>query len=149
MIHNELARWQPQAEARGIQVSQKTSDDLPKVNADPARIPQVLANLLANALRHTPKDGQIDVSLKISSGPDGQFVVTSISDTGAGIDAEDLPHLFDRFYRADQSRSKTTGGRGLGLAIVQQIIERHGGRVWVESTPGEGSVFSFSVPVAP
>jgi signal transduction histidine kinase len=116
------------------------------VHADGQRIAQVLTNLLSNALRHTPQEGRIDVRLRMEN----RAALIAVSDTGPGISAEDLPHIFDRFYRADKSRSRETqsaGGSGLGLAIARGIIEAHGGRIWVESEPGKGTTVTFTLPV--
>ncbi|MBN1991059.1 MAG: HAMP domain-containing protein [Anaerolineae bacterium] len=121
---------------------------LPPVLADPDRIRQVLHNLLTNALRHTPEDGAIEINLAETE-PRGQLKVT-VTDTGPGIPPEDLPHVFDRFWRADRSRSREMGGSGLGLAIARQLVEAQGGQIGVESdgTSGWGSRFWFTLPVA-
>jgi signal transduction histidine kinase len=116
----------------------------PAVNADRERLAQILRNLLANAVTHTPTGGEVEVGARA----DGAIVTFYVRDTGEGIAPEHLPHLFDRFYRADPSRSRDTGGAGLGLAIVKQLVEAHGGRVWAESPPGAGSTFSFTLPAA-
>jgi signal transduction histidine kinase len=99
--------------------------------------------MLANALNHTPSSGTVTVS--VSSARDDVFV--SVADTGEGISPEHLSHIFERFYRADNARSRKTGGAGLGLAIAKQMVELHGGRIWVESETGKGSKFSFTLPV--
>ena len=104
----------------------------------------MLRNLLANALAYTPEGGTVAVSARAT----GQEVVVSVKDSGVGIPAEDLPHVFERFCRSDKSRTRSPGGSGLGLAIVKQLVEAHGGRVWAESTPGAGSVIGFTLPVA-
>jgi signal transduction histidine kinase len=102
----------------------------------------VLRNLLDNAITHTPAGGTIRIAARANAGE----VEMSVMDTGAGIDPQHLPHIFDRFYRADGSRARSTGGAGLGLAIVKQLVELHGGRVWAESTPGHGATFHFTLP---
>lgn len=114
------------------------------VIADRERIAQVLHNLVSNALRHTERGGTVRVAASIN-GADGQI---EVADTGAGIPEGDLPYVFDRFHRVDRSRSRATGGAGLGLAIVRQLVEAHGGRVWVRSREGEGSTFGFTLPLA-
>jgi signal transduction histidine kinase len=143
-------RWQSPAEAAEISLQLNIPDGLPPVQADPARIAQVFGNLLSNALAHTPQGGRVTISLRAqqpaSPADSPELVAVTVTDTGEGIPPEDLPHVFERFYRADRSRTRTTGGRGLGLAIVRRIIERHGGRVWVESQPGAGSTFGFALP---
>ena len=106
---------------------------------EPAR---ALANLVDNALRHTPSGGEVVLCTQRTA----EGIVVQVSDTGEGVAPEDLPHVFERFYRADQSRSRATGGGGMGLAIVKGIIEAHGGRVAVESRPQRGSTFSFTLP---
>jgi signal transduction histidine kinase len=113
--------------------------------ADPARLQQILANLIRNAVRHTPDGGIIIVSVR----PEAEWVKISVADTGEGISAEHLPHIFDRFYRADPARSRATVGAGLGLAIVREFVELMGGRVEVESVVGEGTRFHVFLPAAP
>jgi signal transduction histidine kinase len=116
--------------------------DLPLVGADPERVAQILRNLLGNALTHTPEGGEIWVSAV----KDGEEVLIRVRDSGCGIEARHLPYIFERFYRADPSRTRTTGGSGLGLAIVKQMVHAHGGHVSVESQPGYGSCFTFALP---
>jgi two-component system sensor histidine kinase BaeS len=124
-------------------VTVEAPDELPLV-ADPVRLRQVVGNLVANAERHTPPDGRITVSARRTD----SWVVVAVADTGSGIAAEDLPHVFDRFWRAEKSRSRRTGGGGLGLAIVRHLVEAHGGAVGVTSTPGVGSTFTVRLPVS-
>ena len=112
--------------------------------ADRRRVVQVLGNLVRNALRHTPPGGLIAVRAERQ---DGRASVT-VEDTGEGIPPDQLPHIFERFYRGDAARDRASGGAGLGLAIVRELVEAMGGYVAVESAPGEGSRFSFSLPVA-
>jgi len=113
-----------------------------EVLADPDRISQVLDNLMDNAIRHTPQGGQISIRTQLSA----EGVQLSVQDSGAGIAAEDLPHVFSRFYRADKSRHRHDGGSGLGLAIARSIVEQHNGRIWVESILGNGTTFHFTLP---
>lgn len=115
-----------------------------KVSVDPKRIHQVLSNLLSNALRVTPQDGEIRVELSRQ----GEEVELRVSDSGPGIAAEDLPHLFERFYRGDRARSRSAGGSGLGLAIARQWVEAHGGRIWVENCKTGGALFVVRLPLA-
>jgi signal transduction histidine kinase len=111
---------------------------------DSGRIAQVLRNLLDNALAYTPEGGTITVEAHIEESE----ILVSVHDTGTGIDPDKLPHVFERFYRADPSRARKTGGTGLGLAIVKQWVEAHGGHVWVESLlPGKGCTFNFALPI--
>lgn len=109
------------------------------VTADEDKMSQVFVNLIANALKHTPAGGSVTL------GADGESTVT-VRDTGCGIGPEDLPHIFERFYRTDQSRSRTTGGSGIGLSIARSIVEAHHGTITVESVPGQGSVFRVTLP---
>jgi len=135
----------PHAEARDVALIVRVPDDLPMVEADLYRVGQVLRNLLNNALDFTPPGGQVTVT----ASPDGEWVSVQVRDTGPGIAPEHLPYVFERFYRADPSRSRATGGAGLGLAIVKQLVEAHGGRVWAESTLGAGATLGFTLPRAP
>ena len=112
------------------------------VAADRERLAQVFHNLLSNALRHTERGGAVRVTVRAAAA-DG---LVEVADTGGGIPADDVDRVFDRFHRVDRSRSRSTGGAGLGLAIVKQIVETHGGRVWVRSQEGQGSTFGFTVP---
>ncbi|GIK37468.1 MAG: two-component sensor histidine kinase [Chloroflexota bacterium] len=133
----------PQAEASGLDLSLDVPPNLPPVVADPHRIGQVLRNLLNNALEFTPHGGQVTLTARL----DGTWVCLEVGDSGPGIVQEQLPFVFERFYRTDPSRTRVTGGAGLGLAIVKQLVEAHGGRVWVKSRPGTGSQFGFTLPV--
>jgi signal transduction histidine kinase len=129
---------------RQIILVNEVGPDAPAVLADRQRLGQVLANLVRNALHYTPEGGLISLASVQRNG----LVEVVVADTGLGIPAEDLPRVFDRFYRADPSRDRAGGGAGLGLAIVRELVEAMGGQVTVESTPGEGSRFSFTLPVA-
>jgi len=119
-------------------------DKLPSVNIDWQRISQVLNNLLENAVAHTGKRGTITVSAARC----GDWVELSVADSGEGIPAQDLPNIFERFYRVDKSRARSTGGSGLGLTIAKRLVEAHGGRIEVQSKLGKGSRFSFTLPIA-
>lgn len=110
---------------------------------DPDRFRQVLANLIGNALRHTPAGGRVDVSAE----PSDEAVLVRVRDTGTGIAEHHLPHLFERFYRADESRTRATGGSGLGLAIAQELVRAHDGEITVSSVVGQGTVFTILLPV--
>lgn len=115
------------------------------LDADPVRMRQALGNLVSNALRHTPPDGTVTLAAR----RDGDDVLLEVADTGSGIAPEDLPHVFDRFWRAEKSRSRRTGGSGLGLPIVRHLVAAHGGTVDVASEPGKGSVFTLRLPGGP
>ncbi|MFW6097273.1 MAG: sensor histidine kinase [Chloroflexota bacterium] len=132
----------PQAEAGSIALQVDVAPDLPQVRLDPARMRQVIGNLVSNALRHTAAGGS--VTLQAARDDDG--VVLRVQDTGSGIAGEDLPHIFDRFYRGDTARGAGRAASGLGLAIARSLVEMHGGTIGVESKPGEGSTFTIWLP---
>jgi signal transduction histidine kinase len=141
LVDEVLRVFGPLAEDQGVNLAQQMPP-LPPVTADAARIRQVLHNLLVNALRYTP---QGDVTVVGTVTPDA--ITLAVQDTGIGLTAEQLAHVFDRFYRGDKSRSRDTGGTGLGLAIVKAIVEAHGGSVAAASSgPGQGSTFSLQLP---
>ena len=143
LTNAEIASIESRFQEQQISLHCDLPPDLPPVSIDGERIRQVLRNLLDNALRYTPAGGIIRVGA--SSTPPG-WVTWCVSDTGSGIHPEDLPHIFDHFYKTDRSRRRGRGGSGIGLAIVKQLVEAHGGKVWVESLPGEGSSFFFTLP---
>lgn len=135
-----LQSAQPTAQAAGIALEAELAEDLKPVFGDPVRLVQVLDNLLSNALKYTPAGGKVTVRAKRVANE----VHVSVADTGIGIPREAQAHIFERFYRV-----QTTNGRpglGLGLWIVREVIEAHGGRVWMESEPGKGSTFTFALP---
>jgi two-component system OmpR family sensor kinase/two-component system sensor histidine kinase BaeS len=144
------------AEAQRVALSAHLPDGLPLVQADADRLAQVLRNLLVNALRHTPAGG----SVAVMAAPAGSEVEIAVMDTGEGIDPQDLPKVFERFWRADVARRRTgrpradsgdvrwAGGLGLGLSVAQSLVEAQGGRIWAESALGEGTTFRFTLPVA-
>jgi signal transduction histidine kinase len=129
----------------GMELTCEIPADLPNVTADSQRVGQVLRNLINNALDYTPAGGWITIQARA----EGAFVRVAVMDTGSGIAPEHLPFLFERFFRADPSRSRSTGGSGLGLAIVKQLVQAQGGQVGVESYPGRGSLFYFTLPSIP
>ncbi len=133
----------PRAQDKHISIEVKASQRLPEIRIDPDRMAQVLGNLVSNALRYTPVQGHIRL---VAEGADGN-VMLKVIDNGLGIPAEDLPYIFDRFYRADRSRQLHEGESGLGLSIAKSIVEAHGGSITVESIPGEGSTFTIAIPV--
>ena len=143
LAHQAAAGIATRARARGVTISCEGAEDL-VVMADPRRAVQIITNLLANAVTHMQQAGEVRIAWE----RDGADAVIRVIDTGAGIAAEELPRIFERFYRVDVSRSRATGGAGLGLSIVRQLVTAHGGRVWAESTPGTGSTFSFTLPIA-
>lgn len=140
-----------QAREKGVTLKLEIEKALPKIQADEQRLAQVLYNLMSNALRHTPIGGTITTSVELRAERPLQGngrVLVRVQDTGSGIPPEDLPHVFERFYRADRSRARATGGSGLGLTIAKQIIEAHGGQIWAQSWLGAGSTFAFSLPLS-
>jgi signal transduction histidine kinase len=132
--------------AKGVSLYRDVEADLPYVSVDADRIGQVLANLLGNALRHTPQGGSVSVSARREP---GGGVVLTVADTGEGIPAEHLPHVFERFYRVDRARNRAHGGSGIGLAIVKAIVEAHGGTATAQSAgTGTGASFGVHLPAA-
>ncbi len=144
LVDETLAVLTQECEEAGITITNEIAPSTPLVLADSDRITQVLFNLLDNARRHTPRGGSITVSAQ----QEGQMLRVSVNDTGIGIDARDLPHIFERFYRADRSRTGATGGSGLGLSIVKAIITAHKGTISAESTPNKGTCIFFTLPLA-
>ena len=130
------------AQSAGVRLEADIPASLPRVRADERRLGQVLRNLVENALAHTAAGGSIELSAQVR---DGHALVT-VADSGSGIAAEDLPRVFERFYRGDESRSRQTGGAGLGLPIVRQMVLGHGGEISIESAPGRGTAIRFTLP---
>ncbi len=152
LVRRKLSQTEFKAIDKGIQFKLDVQGTIPEVKVDPARMEQVIANLLTNAIRHTPSGGKITVSLKTVKSDnvyqlDKPSLLISVADTGEGILPEYLPYVFDRFYRVESSRSKNEGETGLGLAIVKQMVETHKGKVWAESKPGKGSTFYIAIPL--
>lgn len=133
----------PQAKKEGVDLHVDVPAELPQTHLDPERMRQVLGNLISNALRHTAVGGSITLAAG-QNGSDG--VVLRVRDTGTGIAPDDLPHIFDRFYRGDESRQEGQGESGLGLAIARSIVEMHGGTIAVESAAGQGTTFRIRLP---
>jgi two-component system, OmpR family, phosphate regulon sensor histidine kinase PhoR len=142
LIEQATERLSAQAERARVAIEIQCPDELPEVLADSKRLVQVLVNLLHNAIKFTPPGGNITLSARQQD----DFILFLVQDTGAGISADDLPRIFERFYKSD--RARTGSGTGLGLAIARHTIEAHGGKIWVESVEGKGSTFYFTVPVA-
>lgn len=140
MLKSAADRMRLQAERAGVNLTVETADS-PNVQADAARLEQVLVNLIHNAVKFTRRGGTVTLSAVEEEGA----VVFAVRDSGAGIPADDLPRIFERFYRVDKSRAGS--GTGLGLSIAKHIVEAHGGRIWAQSREGEGSVFCFSIPI--
>jgi len=144
LIHETVELFSYQAEETKITLTCHLKSDLPAIQADQGRFRQVLHNLLANALRHTPTGGSVTISARQLH----EHVEIAIADSGEGISPQQLPHIFDRFYRTDKARSRDRGGTGLGLAIVKAIIEAHHGQVAAKSEGvGKGSTFLLELPI--
>jgi signal transduction histidine kinase len=141
IVSDAIDSFRPQVERAGIRLEFEPGET-PPVAVDPNRLTRVVLNLLQNAVRHTPSDGTI--TLQTVATPGGAQVV--VADTGDGIAVEDLPHVFERFWRADRARTRDGAGSGLGLAIARGIVEAHGGLIAVESAPGQGTTFRVSLP---
>jgi len=140
-----IARFEPEFASRGLALRVALPDGLPSVRADRDRAIQVLSNLLANALRYTAPPGEVAVQ----AAREGQAVFFAVRDTGAGLAPDDLERVFDRFYRVDRSRSRASGGAGVGLTIARALVQAMGGRIWAASPgPGQGATFSFTLPLA-
>ena len=143
LLRDAQVNFGPQAADRGVTLALDLPTELPRVMADWRRISQVLGNLLTNALRHTPEGGCVTLSATLGE----EVVAVTVADTGTGIPPGDLPYIFERFWRGEKSRSRAGGETGLGLAIARQLVEMHGGGISVESAPGQGSKFRFTLPV--
>ena len=144
LVDAALGHLRPQFDDKDIALAADVPPGLPRVLADPDRIGQVLTNLLGNALQHTPPGGRVTIRAQLDRG----MVAVSVADSGTGIAPEHLPHLFDRFYRADRSRARSSGGSGIGLTIARHLVEGHGGAIRAESPgPGQGATFTFTLPL--
>jgi signal transduction histidine kinase len=144
LLERTVVAHTPTAQKKQIELMLNASPDLSEVAVDPDRIAQVLDNLVANALRYTPAYGRIQLTAQ----QNGSAVQLKVQDSGPGMDATELAHVFDRFYRGDRSRQRHEGGSGLGLAIAKSIVEGHNGRIWAESVPGQGATFVIELPLA-
>ncbi len=140
LLESVARQFKHQADVSGLTIKRDVQPELPPFNADRAQVERVLSNLVANALKFTPAGG----SVTLSAYRRDRAVVLTVKDSGSGIAAEHLPHVFERFYKADQSRG--SGGTGLGLAIAKHIVQAHGGAIKAESRLGEGAVFTFELP---
>jgi len=144
LINKGVKALAAKATAKGVSLSADLPPELPLADIDCHRISQVLRNLLDNAVAHTPQGGSVTVSAIRR----GKQVEVSVADTGEGIPAKELTNIFERFYRVDKSRTRATGGSGLGLTIAKRLVEAHGGKIKAKSQPGKGSRFTFTLPVA-
>lgn len=146
LIRTTMEQLRPQFEDKGVGLEVQIPADLPCVRADSHRSAQVLMNLLGNALHYTPAGGSVTVRVWRQRGE----VLVSIQDTGIGIASDQLPHIFERFYRVDKSRARTGGGSGIGLTIARHLVLAQGGRIWASSSGlDQGATFTFTLPLAP
>lgn len=145
LVHETVDALQIHATARGVRLEAVDSTPIPPISIDGPQMQRVLVNLVGNAIRHTPEGGEVRVEV----GREDGHIHIAVSDTGEGIAAEHQPHLFERFYRGDKSRSRDTGGAGLGLAIARGIVEAHHGTINVQSEPGKGATFLIELPAGP
>jgi signal transduction histidine kinase len=146
LVRNAAEAFRPRAVDRSIGLEVTVSVGMPGIRLDPTRIRQVVSNLVDNAITHTPDGGSVVVN--VSPTTHAVAAIISVSDTGTGISPDDLPHVFDRFYRVDPSRNRGTGGAGLGLTIVKRLVEAHGGQVEVTSVFGSETTFTVHIPFA-
>ncbi len=146
VLEEQIAQFEPLFHSNQVSLLLDAPEHLPQVWADPDRVAQVLINILANAYRYTPAGGQVVVEVRA----DDHEVRIAVIDSGIGIAAEHLPHLFERFYRVDKSRARNSGGSGIGLAIARHLVYAQGGDIWAESDGiGKGARFIFTLPLAP
>lgn len=145
VISGVLDRLENLAREKGVRVSMSVPEDLPPVTGDADRLAQVFTNLIHNAIKFTPSGGEVWVEATA----DGETCLLKVSDTGMGISPQDLPRIFDKFYQADSSPTREQSGTGLGLSISRELVTAHGGRMWVESSRGKGTTFSFTLPLWP
>jgi signal transduction histidine kinase len=143
-LQKAVENFQPLAQKQGVTLQVQANLSEIFIQGDTSRLQQVIDNLLSNAIKYNQAGGQVEIESEVVS----ETVIVKIRDTGMGIPAQALPHVFDRFYRVNEQPNRAIEGTGLGLAIVKSIIEQHGGKIWVESEPGAGSTFSFSLPHA-
>lgn len=148
-ISHVLQMLEPLLKEKEIRIITCFEDKLPTVFADKDRLYQIIYNLIVNAQKFSRQQGQISISAKQTYKAGGSYLVIVISDNGIGISQEDIPLIFEQFYRADKSRSRKTGGSGIGLAIVKQLVQAHGGYAEVSSSLGQGSIFSVYLPLLP
>lgn len=144
MIENAILQLSDLADTRGVSLSLQRKDGLPRILADRARLQQVFINLLDNAIKYNRRGGAVVVRMSA----DEKNVTVEVQDTGEGIPVQDLPYIFEKMYRVERRRGRYVEGSGLGLSIVQRIVEQHGGAISVDSRIGEGSVFAVMLPRA-
>lgn len=145
LIVETVEAMRAEADRAGVRLHYELADALPPIAADMQKLHRVLANLLANAVRHTPDGGDV----RLGASADNGVIAIVVADSGEGIAPEDLPHVFERFFRGDRSRSRASGGAGLGLAIARGLVQAHGGSIAAESRPGVGATFTVRLPLTP
>jgi signal transduction histidine kinase len=143
VVHDVVALLQPLAEQRHVRFS--VTDTAVDVVGDPDRLRELVMNLASNAVWYNHEEGRVDIAVR----RDGALACLDVADTGIGIAPEDLPHIFDRFYRADRARAREAGGSGLGLAVAKWVVESHGGEITCSSEIGRGTRFVVRLPAAP
>jgi two-component system sensor histidine kinase BaeS len=149
LVSSIVNATEAEARRRGVTLTFIEEPGLPPALMDRDRVSQIVENLLSNALRYTSAGGAVTVALSRDKDKSpGRSLLVSVADTGQGISAEDLPYVFNRYYRGTQPAEKRAGGSGIGLAVVKELVEAHRGRVWVDSTQGKGSSFHFTLPVS-
>ena len=146
LVENLTGRLQRQYDDKGVQLKCVMDENLPKIRVDKDRILQVLTNLVGNALQFTPQGGRVTLQIARKNAE----LVFSVTDTGCGIAQDQLPLIFNRFYRTDKSRARASGGSGIGLTIAKALVQAHQGRIWATSEgEGKGSTFVFTIPISP
>jgi signal transduction histidine kinase len=140
LLRHVIESFDVQAEDQAQVLLLELPPHLPQVDVDPQRVRQIVANLISNGLRHAPRGGRVILAADVTDG----YVRISVMDDGPGIPADDLPHVFDRFWQGDRA---PTGTSGLGLAIARELVQAHGGSIWAESAPGSGATFRFTLPL--
>jgi signal transduction histidine kinase len=143
IIDETITSLTPQADDKSIHLTSELSKDLPPIMANPSRIRRFIHNIVDNAIKYTPDKGQVTVKAFRQD----QEIRVQIIDTGIGIPAADQPHVFEKFHRVKSDYENRVRGSGLGLAITKSIVEKHNGRIWLESVPGEGSTFTVALPI--
>ncbi len=147
LVQRVAERFKPQTDARQIALDVNTPSQFPAMTLDSGRVEQILGNLISNALRYTPQNGRISVELRLQEQHNQKDAILYVHDSGPGIPPEALAHIFERFYRADHSRSREEGGSGLGLTIASQLAEAHGGRLTAANHPQGGALLTLTLPV--
>ena len=147
LLERAVSMLQPLCDEKSLTVHLDLARDLPKVSIDIDRINQVIYNLLNNAIRYIEAGCMITVLTQVVTVQGQPYVQVQIADTGSGIAPEDLQHIFQYFYRSEKSRSRKSGGSGIGLALARQFVRSHGGRIWADSEVGRGTTFTFILPI--